>query len=674
MWQHPITSTRRQHVLVFAVLVLSYVAAGQSSATPTLKIPVRPERMAIAETVVPEVYWLPASSAAELLKRYSLIPDPPSGEGRLVMSQSPAPGTRVPVGTHVRIGVGTPQLVLSVNTSTAGINQPLTFTLVLEPALPRPAGVTIMAFGSSPLQPNYSLDWGDGGSSSSQVPAVIHGYSKAGKFNVSAVAVVGPYRVSSNQVTVTVAEPGQTSTAYRVGLQVVPRSAKIGEPVRAMALVTPEPSGGAFYTFQWGDGQADNQASAFASHQYTAPEGTHYVQVLVTINDHDFRSNPIPILIIAPLATGGNGGDNSNPVVSPADEVAVPELSWLTSAEAGAVLQKYRLRPELPGAQSGVVISQNPQQGVRVPLGTPVTITLGQPQLSLSAAQSVAKINEDLTFVLNLEPAPPRTTLAHYAFNWNDGTNSASTDATAMAHRFNNPGTYDISATAQVGTDRIFSNQLTVTVESATPPTVSYKVVLQANTNSAEVGQPVQATAFVSPAPGAGVDYTFEWGDGSQPVRQQSPDATHTYNSPPGTHLVQAMVSINGKVVRSIPVQISITAATITTSDGKNQIPTWEIAVVVAIILIVLMGGFRLFRSRLPRRSPEPHSSPLPVSVSITGGFGVPTHVIQHAEQINKKPSLRIRAGSISSVSMEPSQVVAKKRSASNGGKRSYSQ
>ena len=670
MWQHPITSTRRHHVmnlLLFAVLVLSYVAAGQSSAPPRVKLPVLTEKAVIAETVVPELYWLAASSAEDLLKRYGLIPDSPSGEGGLVMSQSPAPGTRVPAGTHVRIGVGTPQLVLSVNNSSATVNQQLTFSLALDPALPRPAVGTVMALAASPVQPRYSFDWGDGGNSSSQVPAVIHGYGKAGKFHVSAVTVVGPYKVSSNQVTITVAEPGQTSPAYRVGLQVVPRTAKIGETARAMALVSPEPSGGAFYTFQWGDGQADNQTSAFASHQYAAPEGTHYVQALVTINDHDFRSNPVPIRITTPLVTGGNGGDNSNPVVGPADEVAVPELYWLTSAEAGAVLQKYRLRAELPGAQTGVVISQNPQQGARVPLGTPVTITLGQPQLSLSTAQSVAKINEDITFVLNLEPAPPRTTLARYAFNWNDGTNSASTDAAAMAHRFNNPGTYDISATALVGSFQISSNQLTVTVESATPVTVSYKVVLQANPSSAEVGQPVQATAFVSPAPGAGVDYTFEWGDGSQPVRQQSPDATHTYNSPPGTHLVQVLVSINGKVVRSIPVQISISAAPITTSDGKKPWQTWEIAVAIAIVLVVLVAGFSFFRSRSPKPSPAPHPSPLPASVSVTGGFGVPTHVIQHPEQINKKPSLRIRAGSISSVSMEPSQLVAKRRSASNG-------
>ena len=640
-----------------------------------------------AEAVVPKVSGLPTSAAEEVLKRHSLAPvKPASGDGAFVTRQSPPPGTGVAAGTRVTVSVGQPQLILSANRSRAEVNQDVTFSLVLDPQPPSSAGFTAMAY--VPPTPKYTFNWGDGSfSNPSDVRAATHRYVQAGQFQVSASAELGKSRIPSNQVTVVITDSSQNAAAYQVSL-VLPPAVEVGQQVRATAFVDPEPGNRALYSFVWGDGQTENQASPSATHTYSAPAATRYVSAVVNVNGRQIHSNPTPIRILEPPSTGGSEGQNPitvtetppatdkserpNPTATGTpSEVVVPPLYWLTSEAANVVLRKNGLAAEPPRLQNGVVISQNPEPGDLVPHGSTVSYTLGQPELSLSANDTSPKVNENVSFTVTLEPRPPQHFPATYTFNWGDG--SAGTQGVmpgmlTAAHSFHDPGTYNVSAVAQFGEMSIPSREVTVAVQGATPA-VMYTVSVQVSPSSAETGQSVYATASISPAPVTGASYTFIWGDGSsQAVPQQSAEATHSY-SLAKTYIVQVIANVGGGVIRSNPAHVEVTLPTSTTNGTQPTATSWaawQIAVAVGIALLVVSAGLKLMR-RPPRPSSTQQTAHAPESLSITSGPGLSHHVIQHAEQLGKMPSVRVRAGCTSRVAVtSPQAIIKKKRSTSN--------
>jgi PASTA domain len=252
---------------------------------------------AVAITVVPELYWH-SQREAEVTLQQTRLQFKVSGEGPIVVSQEPLPGTKAPAGSAVAITLGQPQLLLSADPLSAKINTDVSFTATLEPPLPKATTVTTYAYVPSRLQARYTYLWGD----NSQIGPINqdtqpHQYGSAGTYNAVATALVGNYQIKSNPVTITIPNPTQVTPAYKISLKVEPQVADVGQDVRASIAVEPSPGPGTTYRFDWGDGKQEVRSSPDATHQYQPPARKRAIHATVTINNHEFHSNPVAIAI-----------------------------------------------------------------------------------------------------------------------------------------------------------------------------------------------------------------------------------------------------------------------------------------------------------------------------------------------------------------------------------------
>lgn len=362
-------------------------------------------------------------------------------------------------------------------------------------------------------------------------------------------------------------------------------------------------------------------------------------------------------------------------------ETDVPELYWHTQREAEAMLAQAHLQFKVMGEAEGpIVVSQEPPPGSRVQSGSTVIITLGQPQLLLSADPLKAAINTNINFTAKLEPPLPQKTpvgtdtiaaynppklQANYTFYWDDNSQTGPTPQEKQPHSYTAPKTYNVFATAQVGNYQIKSNLVSITVPEPTPvtpptpTTLSYAVNLQVSPHTVIVGNKVKATVETTPPPGPDAAYKFDWGDGTQDVRS-SPTATHTYPPPARWRAVQATVTVAGHDFHSNAISVEVRTPT---EPGQPEPPPppfnpwpWIVGIVVGVG--VLVGIYKLIR-----RGPKLPQRHLPQGISITGSRGQVRHEIRHAEQINKTPGIRFISGCTSAVSTTAQNGTTRKRS-----------
>lgn len=389
-------------------------------------------------------------------------------------------------------------------------------------------------------------------------------------------------------------------------------------------------------------------------------------------------ANPTP----APSA-GTNAKTAVNPGIlqgRPGEVVAetvVPELYWHTQRDAEVMLAQAHLQLKLSAEPEGsIVVNQEPLPGNKVVTGSPVVITLGQPQLLLSADQLRAAINTNINFTATLEPPLPQTAApvetaayipprlqATYTFYWDDSPqiSSSQTGATSQAeqtHRYDAPKTYNVYATAQIGSYQIKSNLVSITIPEPNPVTPSYTVNVRVEPRTVNVGDKVKATVETTPPPPPEASYKIDWGDSVQEVHN-SPIATHTYSPPARKRAVHATVTVANRDFHSNAIAVEVTTPPEPAQPPKpmpfNPWP-WIIGIVVGIG--VLAGIYKLIR-RGPKL-PLPH---LPQGLSITGSRGQIQHEIHHAEQIGKTAGIRFISGCTSSVTMTPQSGIARKRS-----------
>jgi hypothetical protein len=337
---------------------------------------------------------------------------------------------------------------------------------------------------------------------------------------------------------------------------------------------------------------------------------------------------------------------------------SVPPLLWLQRNQAAALLKDAHLRANMIGPENAVVIAQDPPAGKGVLWGTVVTVTLGQPRLSLSVNNPTAQINEDLTFTLALEP-PFRSHL-RFLFQWGDNTPAEWVEKPAAGHRFAAAGTYQVSAVAQVGQFQVPSNAVTVTIAEPPPPATMYTAELRAQPTSGPVGTPVEATVSVSPPTGKVTEYLIQWGDGAED-RGVGPAATHTYQTP-GKRSIVAIVSVDGQTIHSNSVDVTIEPAVVTTTTEEPPppqptpstqptpsppVPSPSPILPIAIGLAALLGLFTLIyfvRGRPGKPIPPAPTAPAP-TLSVNATMGPVEHTIQHPEQIGTKLTVRVRGG-----------------------------
>jgi hypothetical protein len=161
-----------------------------------------------------------------------------------------------------------------------------------------------------------------------------------------------------------------------------------------------------------------------------------------------------------------------------------------------------------------------------------------------------------------------------------------------------------------------------------------YRALLRVHARSAAS---VDASVSIIPPAGNVTDYVFLWGDGfSDEVT--SPKATHTYRSGGGTRVVVALAMIGGREIRSNQALIR----TVPPSGRPRIAPAVLIAAVLAVL--AALTGLGMARSR----AATSHATRL----RINGGAGSIHHEIRDPGRARALPSVRVRAGCASSVTM----------------------
>lgn len=356
-------------------------------------------------------------------------------------------------------------------------------------------------------------------------------------------------------------------------------------------------------------------------------------------------------------------------------ETVVPELYWHTQRDAEVMLAQAHLQFKLSAEPEGsIVVNQEPPPGSRVVSRSTVTITLGQPQLLLSADQLRAAINTNVNFTASLEPPLPQTTgavamayipprlYAAYTFYWDDSSQTGPVTQATLPHHYGVPKTYNVFATAQVGNYQIKSNLVSITIPEPNPVTPSYAVNVRVEPRTVNVGDKVKATVETTPPPPPETSYKIDWGDGVQEVHN-SPIATHTYSPPTRKRAVHATVTVANRDFHSNAIAVEVrTPPEPVQPDQPKSTPfnpwPWIIGIVVGIG--VLAGIYKLIRRgpKLPLH--------LPQGLSITSSRGQIQQEIHHAEQIGKTAGIRFISGCTSSVTMTPQSGIARKRSTTN--------
>jgi hypothetical protein len=453
----------------------------------------------------------------------------------------------------------------------------------------------------------------------------------------------------------------------------------IDQPVTFTLAFEPPPANqpAIEYHFVWDDGGGNVPSRGPQTSHSFHEAGTHQVTAYATINDRWTTARTLArIEVIPPLPPP------PEPLPPPpVPTVKMPQLLWLERSEADAALAPLKLSASIAG-QDGIVLEQSVAAGADVAPGSPVTITLALPKLTLSASTLNPAANEDVTFSLAFDPPPPPAPpKISYRFRWEPNSEEPSDQAT-VTHRFSAAGQHVVSAVAVIGNRTMESNALTLSLNAASkmpqlfwlergeaerqlralnlvakidgqegivlaqnPPAGSDiqpgspvgltvglpKLALSASTEEARVNDEVTFKAALDPPPPASnkITYRFEWRDGTPGTSVDHTEATHRFPNR-GTYGVFVSARINERsIVVSDRVRLSVIA----------RLPqvSWPLILLGAVALSVV--------AYVAAKAAKPPPQVPAASVSFQTGLGSISHTIEHAEQIRKGVSVRLRGG-----------------------------
>ncbi len=193
---------------------------------------------------------------------------------------------------------------------------------------------------------------------------------------------------------------------------------------------------------------------------------------------------------------------------------------------------------------SGTTTTAAPKSDVSVTVSAAATVVFS----SFSPAAPVA--GQPVTFTLTITPATTSgAPIRQVAVNFGDGrsqTLGAVSGATLLAHTYDSPGTYTLTATATDTNGDVFVGVASISVASRPQATVAITL----NPTSPQTGVSVAITVATTNLPtGTSVQgVSLDFGDGS-PVAslgaQASATTQHVYQSP-GTYSISAVVRDSG--------------------------------------------------------------------------------------------------------------------------------
>jgi hypothetical protein len=115
-------------------------------------------------------------------------------------------------------------------------------------------------------------------------------------------------------------------------------------------------------------------------------------------------------------------------------------------------------------ANSGMVLTQNPQSGVQVRKGSNVDVVVSRqvaPQLTVMLGSANFQKGEKLAFHAHLEPPEPGVT---YQFSFGDGHSTNFAPSSEAAYAYTSSGNFQVLAHPQIGKTTIKSEPVTIPV------------------------------------------------------------------------------------------------------------------------------------------------------------------------------------------------------------------
>jgi hypothetical protein len=431
----------------------------------------------------------------------------------------------------------------------------------------------------------YTLDWGDGASSLTElVPSgttagASHAWNKAGTYSVKAMATDSIGASSGWSSALKVVVTGQSNSPPDIpGKPSGSSEAAVGS-IYSYTTSTRDPEGDQVrYTLDWGDGSTSitdmvpSGTTAGASHAWKKA-GTYFVKAMATdsIGSSSGWSSGLTVYVKSSLppstpskpsgattaiagssysystsATDPEGdrvkytfswGDGSSSVTDlvPSGTIAGASHTWNS---AGMYLVKA-LATDSIGSSSGWSSA------------LAVTVSPNKPPSAPSMPSGSAEAFAGSSYEYTVDAKDPEGDQVKYTFSWGDGSSSVtgpvpSGTSAGASHAWSKAGTYRIRAVAtdSKGAASGWSGALSVTVISNKPPGAPGKPVGLA---SAAAGSSCVYTVMAKDPDGDRVKYTFDWGDGTKSVTTyflSGKDASVSHNwRKAGTYLVKAMTT-----------------------------------------------------------------------------------------------------------------------------------
>ena len=338
--------------------------------------------------------------------------------------------------------------------------------------------------------------------------------------------------------TTSVAPTGSPTAAFTVS----PTAPAPNSAVTFDASGSTEGSGSSLtYIWTFGDGQTETTTSPTTTHTYTArgPE-----TVTLQVNNGSLTDSTTQTVMVdaPPTATFTAAA----PVTSPN---AVSFDGGASAASAGGTITDYTWNfgdgtTEDTGASptashtyanAGVYTATlTVTDDLNVSSTVSETVVAG----AFTASPTGPTPNSQVTFTAGASLTGLTGTPTDYSWNFGDGSPADDTGTTASdQHTYTDSGEHTVALTITTSTNQTAVADETITVDS--PPTAAFTPSTAVTTPGASVSFNGSASAA---AGGGSIDsYTWNFGDGSPPVTQSSPSASHVYSAP-GTY--NAMLTV----------------------------------------------------------------------------------------------------------------------------------
>jgi hypothetical protein len=431
----------------------------------------------------------------------------------------------------------------------------------------------------------YTLDWGDGASSVTElVPSgttagASHAWNKAGTYSVKAMASDSKGASSGWSSALKVAVTGQSnSPPDSPGKPSGSSEAAVGSLCSYTTSARDPEEDQVRYTLDWGDGSTSitdmvpSGSTAGASHAWIRA-GTYLVKAIATDSKGASSgwSSGLTVTVKSSLppstpskpsgattARAGSSCSYSTSATDPEGDQVKYTFSWGDGSSSVTDLVPSGTIAGTSHAWNSAgrymikamaTDSRGSSSGWSSALA--VTVSSNKPPSAPITPSGSAEAFAGSSYEYTANAKDPEGDEVKYTFSWGDGSSSVtapvpSGTSAGASHVWSRAGTYRIRAMAtdSKGAASGWSSALSVTVKSNKPPETPGKPVGVA---SAAAGSSYIYSAMAKDPDGDRLKYTFDWGDGTRSVTTyflSGKDASVSHNwRKAGTYQVKAMTT-----------------------------------------------------------------------------------------------------------------------------------